>query len=238
MSKRFCGFLLSSAVVLFASYGTAQSSGGNGSTFEPYFYASVGFSSFGSYNDAIEASFSKTLADLELGEVSSTVSFSGASETRLSGGVGMQMTESWGLSLLINELPGATHSFRGEEENARIKHHGWNAQLATVYTFPLDFGASGVRAFAQAGWSQSRIKTSAEFMSTETVEPNDPNPPKPYSLQLRERQSDIFMGLGLSVPLNLMDQDVALSAMFVRKFNSEDDDRAKDAFQVQLQYGL
>lgn len=229
------GFSLISLMVLLSGYTTADTkftNQKNTSGFEPHFFTTIGWMSWGNYNEGA----SSTLVDDALRSgVPSSLTFGDARESTLVSGVGMRPTERLSFEFRLNALPqsdysiGAPFSEGTPDIVVEGKTRGWNAKLAAEYAIPV--GSWGLKVATRAGFSQSKIKVVGTLKSTDpdsTIEPTT------------ERTSttwrDPFLGVGLRIPFPGRNDNWEMSVMFTRVFT--DEESVNQSLSAQMVYNF
>ena len=215
------GILLISLFTLLSGYALADTNFSNqksASGFEPHFFATLGSVSRKKYTERVSASI---VDDALQTGLPSSVTFSPGRESTLVGGIGMRPTERWSFEFRLNGLPqtdyvvGAPFSDRTPEIVNEGHTHGWNAELAAEYTFPL--ASWGLKVATRAGFSQSKVKV---FETRKSTNPNSTL--EPIETRTSETWRDPFLGVGLRLPFPGKYDNWEASLMFTRIFTNED----------------
>ena len=229
------GVSLISFLVLLSGYASADTkftNQKNVSAFEPHFFTTLGWMSWGNYN---EGASSTLVDDTLLSGIPSSLTFGSARESTLVSGIGMRPTERWSFEFRLNGLPQSDYSIGvpfSEGPSDLIvagNTHGWNAKLAAEYAIPL--GSWGLKAAARAGFSQSKIKVVGTLRSTD---------PDSIVNPIIERTSttwrDPFLGVGLRIPFSRRNDNWEMSVMFTRVFT--DEESVNQSLSTQMVYNF
>ena len=257
---RFLGFFTIILVSFYSQYSFADDtdSGVSGSSFDPSFFASVGLVNWSGFTSDTADAYAARVAAAD-GVAASSISHDEGSALQLGASVGMRLTENVSMTFRISDLPvvdstitgGTGELFNATEIDTVLdstdvddgvsdlylntKLHGWNAQVGVEYSIPL--GEGGVKAGVQAGLTQSRLKVREVVRSNFKYDADDPNPFRPKGLQRHEWQTGGFIGIGLSIPISLMDKNTELSFMFTNALG-DDDWGASQSLNANLVYNF
>lgn len=227
------GVSLISILVLLSGYSAADTNSTNQknvSGFEPHFFTTLGWISWGNYNEGASSSL---VDDALQSGAPSSLTFNSAREATLVSGVGMRPTERWSFEFRLNALPQSDYAvgspFSEETSDIVVEGNtlGWNAKLAAEYAIPL--GSWGWKAATRAGFSQSKIKVVGTRKSTGPDSTVDP-----VTARTSTTWRDPFLGVGLRIPFS--DDNWEVSVMFTRIFT--DEESVNQSLSAQMVYNF